>query len=268
MPPKLSPALDRAALLEFLRPRSELLASAGYPKSPAERDPPFVVIGTADVGAMAWCPEKARLKQIEMEARFAGTAIDILSRADEPPAGCDPHEWVVAVVASAPDPGRQRRRLASLNLPFFQRAQLEETLADGHAAFVASLRAADLGVEGAAAIVLVGVVDGVRSDGTVVEVTASRRTLEWAHRNGTVGHKRAQANIYAVMLGLRGWSVVLRCIDGREVMVGEADPVEAHLWLWRMLAFRTGEIDAPGVPSAESWKCRSCECAAACTQRP
>jgi hypothetical protein len=243
------------------------------PPPPLTRDPPFLVIGTADIGALLWCEAKATMTQRDMERAFASRALHIVGATDPVPAFVSPHRVVGALEATTPEERHARRARERERQPRWKAVEEHETTGTWHMGFVAVLQPADLRDEHRVSVVLVGITDGVRSDGTVVEVRHS--TWDWAslEESREVEAKEIQANIYAVMLGLPRWSCVFQCADGRKITEGYADETRAFVEIRKAARYRLGLDEPRGVSWHRRHRCssrggRKCEFLSACGVSP
>lgn len=162
---------------------------------------------------------------------------------------------------------------AEADEPAWATAEREETAEAWSLAFVAVIPATDLGLDARLSVILVGVTDGVRPDGTVIEVRQTGWTWESLLDSGEVSAKETQANIYAVMLGLPNWVCVFRCSDGRFETRGEAKRVAAYTALARGVRFRASLATPAGVPRSRKNRCaprsgRNCEYLDSCPHTP
>lgn len=250
-------------------------AAVGYswaePSVPAvlDRQPPFVVVGTADLGALFWCEAKGTFKQAQMEPAFATRALEIFEANERSPRFARPHAAVCALEVHRPQAATPSDR----GEPAWAVAEREETVGAWCLAFVAALPATTLGVDTGLTVVVVGVTDGVRPDGTVVEVRQTGWTWDSLADSGEVGAKETQANLYAVMLGLPSWVCVFRCSDGRHETRGIADQDAAYAALARGVRFRAGLATPAGVPRNRRSRCaprsgKDCEYLANCPHTP
>jgi hypothetical protein len=234
-----------------------------------DRPEPFGVVGTANLGALNWCEAKGTFQQVQMEPNYAIRAIEIIQSNHRGPRFIHPHPAVCAIEVqkpgeiAVPEPGA----------PAWAVAEREETKDASCASFVAVLDAHELGLRPPFTIILVGVTDGVRSDGTVVEVRQTGWTWASLLDSGETRAKETQANIYAVMLGLPRWTCVFRCRDGRFDTQGEADAAKAWAAVARGVRFRVGLAVPRGVPRNRKSRCapqsgRNCEHLGHCSYTP
>lgn len=267
------PRTSRTSVREKLEPVLRQLAAQAIPGTfrPAvlERASPHVVIGTADLGALFWCEAKGTFKQAEMEPNFAVRALQIFESNARSPRFARPHPTVCALEVHRPDDDHD----CDADEPAWAIAEREETRGTWLLAFVALLSSASLSIAPAMDIVLVGVTDGVREDGTVVEVRQTAWTWASLLDSGEVRAKETQANLYAVMLGLPRWLCVFRCGDGRHETGGEADERAAFDAIARGVRFRAKLVNPSGVPRNRSSRCaprsgRNCEYLAMCPYTP
>ena len=234
-----------------------------------DRTIPFVVVGTADLGALFWCEAKGTFKQAEMEPAFATRALQIFKANERSPRFARPHAAVCALEVHRRRPDTE----PTPKEPAWSVAEREETRHAWSLAFVAVLPAAHLAIDATVTVILVGVTDGVRPDGTVLEIRQTGWTWDSLVDSGEVNAKETQANIYAVMLGLPRWVCVFRCRDGRHETHGPADQGAAYAALARGVRFRASLVTPSGVARNRRSRCaprsgRDCEFLATCPHTP
>ena len=234
-----------------------------------DRPIPFVVVGTAALGALFWCEAKGTFKQAEMEPAFATRALQIFKANERSPRFARPHAAVCALEVHRPRPDTG----PTPKEPAWSAAEREETGDAWSLAFVAALPAADIGIEETFTVILVGVTDGVRPDGTVLEIRQTGWTWDSLVDSGEVSAKETQANIYAVMLGVPSWVCVFRCRDGRHETRGTADKEVAFAALARGVRFRASLVTPSGVPRNRRSRCaprsgKNCEYLEKCPHTP
>lgn len=267
--PRPSRTATRKLLEPLLRQMKAYELSDTLMPAVLDRASPHVVIGTADLGALFWCEAKGTFKQAEMEPNFASRALMIFEANARAPRFARPHPTVCALEVDRPGDDEADEP----DEPAWALAEREETRGAWRLAFVSLLSSATLSITPAIDIVLVGVTDGVREDGTVVEVRQTGWTWASLLDSGEVSAKQTQANLYAVMLGLPRWACVFRCRDGRHETTGEADEGAALAAVARGVRFRAALANPSGVPRNRRSRCapqsgRNCEYLGACPYTP
>jgi len=226
---------------------------------PLDRKPAYVIIGAADVGGLTWCEAKATFSQKETEPGYARRISRIVSANSRSPRFAKPHEAVFALEAARPEE-EENLPAGSESSPAWAYAEEEETRGAWHMAFSAAFDARAFGMELPCLVLLAGVTDGVLPSGTVIEVRQSNWDWRGIQDNRVTTEKEIQANIYAVMLGLKGWRCIFRCQDGRFVTEGMPDPAAAIEAIGMAARLRLG-LDSPkGVAPEHAWKCRGGRC--------
>ena len=230
----------------------------GLRDEPLSREPPYVVVGVADIGQLSWCEAKATFSQTATERGYAVRVEEIASFPSEVPDFSKPHDSVFAFRAEPPfeEPDESPEEKA----PKWATVEMQDTKEAWGMEFAAAFDAPVLGIDVNCLIIMVGVTDGVLSDGTVLEIRQSDWDWEGVSRNLVTIEKETQANIYSVLLGLKRWRCVFHCRDGRFVTEGRPDATSAFKAIKRGINLRLGRDTPSGVPITMSWKCENGRC--------
>lgn len=231
--------------------RDRLARAALRRGGPAGGTRSVVVLGTHNVGALMWCEAKATFRQLHNGPAFASRGLQIWDSPGAMPEFVRPHKALRAIEPVLPSVDHSTGGEA------WEVAEREETGGCWGLGLVAAFRPSDLGLDSDAEIFVVGVPDGVRGDGTVIEVRQSRWSWRRLEASGEVAAKEIQANLYAVLLGLPRWSCVYRCGNSRQERSGAPDEGAALGWLRKAAAFRLGLVNPAGVPPALAERCRT-----------
>lgn len=241
--------------LATLNSVNQAIGAGRLEREPLQRTPPFVVIGTADIGDILWCDAKATYSQKAMEGGYLARLTQVAECNSSPPSFLNLNDSVVAVEVEEPDSLEDEVGEDSEELEDWETAEIRETRGTWHVGFAASFSGEQLGIFTQMPVLLVGITDGVLESGTVIEVRQS--SWEWSgiRRNRVDASKEAQANIYSVMLGLKSWRCVFICSDGRFVSEGNPDEGKALDDIKRAVSLRLGLEKPRGIATSQQFKC-------------
>ena len=231
---------------------------------PTERRGQWCFIGSADVGQRHWCDAQALFSQRVTELGYANRALKILAtKSNLEGVPVAPHPAVIAATTtpiSTPPPA---------DAPRWAQAEWRETQGLSGASFVAEFRPF-AGLPPASVVWLVGVLDGLEADGTVVEVACNGFWRSWRAFESSGEHriKTVQANIYATLLGTKRWKCVWYLRGERHELCGDTDVESAMSELTAALRTRFG-LESPQPVSPENrGRCRSCRYPHECPAPP
>lgn len=227
-------------------------------------------MGTADIGQVGWCEQKATFEQERMEWAFSNRAIQILGERAVAPSFVTPNNHVLSLEVREPGLLSGFVDSEDSEIPSWMRAELNETRDAWHMGLVASFAGKETEVDDSYHVILVGIPDGILGDGTVVEVRQSKWDWIGIIRNRVVDEKQIQANIYAWLLGLPRWRCVFHCRDGRHQTEGPCNPAGALQAIRRAAQLRLGVSTPSGPGSSGGWKCTHgrCDFLEKCTVSP
>lgn len=224
---------------------------------PSEREPPFVVIGTADVGQLHYCDAKATYAQTEMEEAFALRMLAIMRANDPTPDFVKASPEILALEILPPKEADSLRRQLRENSADYEVAEAEVARGTWHVGYAAAFGGPNFGLPAESTVYLAGILDGARSDGTVLEVRKTAWEFQGIINQGVNFEKETQANIYAVMLGMPRWECAFSCKDGIFKTEGVADREKALSEIGHAARIRWGLEKPRGVCPRTLWKCRS-----------
>ena len=185
---------------------------------PLKREPPFVLLGTADLGLYKSDPLEAVLSQIDTEQGYGNKLGELLyqnKRIKLP--YLNPQKGVFAIsVRKIKEPIEEHDQN-------WHKAELKETQGLDEVSFAALVSGKKIGLSYPLLIILLGVTDGVSKDGTVIEVTQRKYTFKTIIKKRIKEEKITQANIYSVLLGAKKWHCVFYCRNGRFIIKGKPD---------------------------------------------
>jgi hypothetical protein len=248
----------------------EHFVSMELPPLPMSRSVPFTVIGTADIGQLEWCPQKATFEQVRMEQAFANRALSVIASSSATPSFLKLDKAVHSIETAPPTVGRPAVLLDDPEIPAWQIVEEEETRQAWHVGFVARYLPMELSPDLPITVLLVGITDGVLPDGTVIEVRHSNWPWKTVVKFKVNSEKATQANIYSTLLGASRFRCVFRVSDGRQIEEGNPNPELSKSRIEAAVRARLGLVAPKGVPQWESWKCKNgrCDFAKECTVRP
>lgn len=185
---------------------------------PLKREPPFVLLGTADLGLYKSEPLEAVLSQISTEEGYGNKLGELLYRSKVNKMPClSPQKSIFAISA------RKIEENAAEYDSDWHKAELKETRGLNEVSFAALISAKSIGLPFHLLIILLGITDGVTKDGIIVEVTKRGHTFKTIVKKQINEEKITQVNIYSVLLGAKKWRCVFYCQDGRFVIEGKPD---------------------------------------------
>ena len=244
----------------------ELVSGLQLEKPVSERAPQVVVIGTADIGDLRWCEAQGTLTQEAMESGYAARALDLAGREQVWPDWVQPTPALKVLTTTL---NAKQPQVVLDGLKPYRRVELEECANTFGLPFVAGFTGQRLGIEPKdLRVLLVGIPDGIRADGTVLEVRWTTWEYSGVRRNQVELSKADQANIYASLLGLPRYEVITHCKDGRFVHAGPSDLQAAMACIRAAVLMRIGQLQPRGVSSRLAWRCRRCDHRESCEVKP
>lgn len=252
--------------------RLELLLSSAAGANPAERRPPFVILGTADVGQLHFCDAKATYSQTDMEAAFGRRMLEIIRSNSQAPPFVRPAPEVLGLEVFPPREADDIRRMPDEGAPDYAIAEAEIAKGTWHIGYAAAFKGEAFGLPSDSVVYLAGILDGARDDGTVLEVRRTRWDFAGILSQGVNREKEVQANIYAVVLGMPRWECAFSCNDGIHRTQGIANRDQALAEIGQAARLRWRLAPPLAVGPRTSWKCksraRSCDFLSRCEYTP